>query len=214
MLFSWLTFFCMLYLYFQGNSVSTTKYSILTFLPKGLFEQVLIHYFCSSHLLLIKQPLEIQHLHSNFPFILKWKDTICVYQISYVQPNDFALLLFSVPQILICLKKEYGHILNSTKHIWSIFLCANWSLLKLFLFWSSLDLLIGLANSNGLMIHLPGCQMLQWINIWFYCLFILCTCCQIVLSWLMLMHTVLSVQSKLICVTFHICTFLVHSLVR
>lgn len=30
----WLTFF------FQGNSVSTTKYDVLTFLPKGLFEQV------------------------------------------------------------------------------------------------------------------------------------------------------------------------------
>lgn len=25
---------------FQGNSVSTTKYDIITFLPKGLFEQV------------------------------------------------------------------------------------------------------------------------------------------------------------------------------
>lgn len=27
-------------LLFQGNSISTTKYNILTFLPKGLFEQV------------------------------------------------------------------------------------------------------------------------------------------------------------------------------
>lgn len=26
---------------FQGNSISTTKYNVLTFLPKGLFEQVL-----------------------------------------------------------------------------------------------------------------------------------------------------------------------------
>jgi hypothetical protein len=35
----------------QGNSVSTTKYNVLTFLPKGLFEQVLqhcffVHYIC------------------------------------------------------------------------------------------------------------------------------------------------------------------------
>lgn len=48
-------FFFMLYLDFQGNSVSTTKYSVLTFLPKGLFEQVLIHYFCSSRILPMKQ---------------------------------------------------------------------------------------------------------------------------------------------------------------
>jgi hypothetical protein len=34
-----------LVLHFQGNSVSTTKYSVLTFLPKGLFEQVFIHCF-------------------------------------------------------------------------------------------------------------------------------------------------------------------------
>jgi len=25
---------------FQGNSISTTKYNVFTFLPKGLFEQV------------------------------------------------------------------------------------------------------------------------------------------------------------------------------
>jgi len=30
---------------FQGNSVSTTKYDVVTFLPKGLFEQV--NYFIS-----------------------------------------------------------------------------------------------------------------------------------------------------------------------
>lgn len=28
------------YLFLQGNSVSTTKYNVLTFLPKGLYEQV------------------------------------------------------------------------------------------------------------------------------------------------------------------------------
>ena len=29
----------------QGNSISTTKYNVFTFLPKGLFEQVNIHAF-------------------------------------------------------------------------------------------------------------------------------------------------------------------------
>ena len=46
-------------LHFQGNSVSTTKYSVLTFLPKGLFEQVFICCFLLLTLSIDKYSVEI-----------------------------------------------------------------------------------------------------------------------------------------------------------